>query len=63
MRTTNIELNTLFKADIFGLKMYQVIFYSFLNKEKSKSGIFGAPDKPCGVCRADANPNLLLNDT
>ena len=26
-------------------------------------GIFGAPDKPCGVGRADANPKLLLNDT
>ena len=24
---------------------------------------FGAPDKPCGVGRADANPKLLLNDT
>ena len=26
-------------------------------------GISGAPDKPCGVGRADANPKLLLNDT
>ena len=26
-------------------------------------GYFGAPDKPCGVGRADANPKLLLNDT
>ena len=25
--------------------------------------LFGAPDKPCGVGRADANPKLLLNDT
>ena len=25
--------------------------------------IHGAPDKPCGVGRADANPKLLLNDT
>ena len=25
--------------------------------------INGAPDKPCGVGRADANPKLLLNDT
>ena len=23
----------------------------------------GAPDKPSGVGRADANPKLLLNDT
>ena len=28
-----------------------------------KSSINGAPDKPCGVGRADANPKLLLNDT
>ena len=26
-------------------------------------GNCGAPDKPCGVGRADANPKLLLNDT
>ena len=26
-------------------------------------GETGAPDKPCGVGRADANPKLLLNDT
>ena len=26
-------------------------------------GNYGAPDKPCGVGRADANPKLLLNDT
>ena len=25
--------------------------------------IVGAPDKPSGVGRADANPKLLLNDT
>ena len=25
--------------------------------------IAGAPDKPSGVGRADANPKLLLNDT
>ena len=24
---------------------------------------YGAPDKPCGVGCADANPKLLLNDT
>ena len=28
-----------------------------------KTGLIGAPDKPCGVGRADANPKLLLNDT
>jgi|GEM_PF-6756429 len=27
------------------------------------AGFSGAPDKPCGVGRADANPKLLLNDT
>ena len=27
------------------------------------SAVVGAPDKPCGVGRADANPELLLNDT
>ena len=25
--------------------------------------VSGAPDKPCGLGRADANPKLLLNDT
>ena len=29
----------------------------------SKIEKIGAPDKPCGVGRADANPKLLLNDT
>ena len=32
-------------------------------KADRQSGIMGAPDKPCGVGRADANPKLLLNDT
>ena len=27
------------------------------------TAFIGAPDKPCGVGRADANPKLLLNDT
>ena len=31
--------------------------------ENSISNKIGAPDKPCGVGRADANPKLLLNDT
>ena len=30
---------------------------------EAKVPFFGAPDKPCGVGRADANPKLLLNDT
>ena len=43
---------------------------NFVNKEnvasiiaKHEIAINGAPDKPCGVGRADANPKLLLNDT
>ena len=44
---------------------------NFVNKENVASIIAkheiainaGAPDKPCGVGRADANPKLLLNDT
>ena len=28
-----------------------------------KLAVVGAPDKPCGVGRADATPKLLLNDT
>ena len=31
--------------------------------ETIHSAYMGAPDKPCGVGRADANPKLLLNDT
>ena len=30
---------------------------------KFAQGDMGAPDKPCGLGRADANPKLLLNDT
>ena len=36
-----------------------IIFFIFLHQLYD----FGAPDKPCGVGRADANPKLLLNDT
>ena len=32
-------------------------------KNKPYLRSIGAPDKPCGVGRADANPKLLLNDT
>ena len=44
----------------------------FCQSEQEKLSIYdatqqspelGAPDKPCGVGRADANPKLLLNDT
>ena len=37
---------------------YQVLLIGFGLREE-----IGAPDKPCGVGRADANPKLLLNDT
>ena len=36
--------------------------YGLMKTDLSKQKI-GAPDKPCGVGRADANPKLLLNDT
>ena len=36
---------------------------NWLKDSVQVNGIFGAPDKPCGVGRADANPKLLLNDT
>ena len=35
----------------------------FQTIERYFSTFYGAPDKPCGVGRADANPKLLLNDT
>ena len=42
-------------------------FLTALSKDNSLATIVlqfvGAPDKPCGVGRADANPKLLLNDT
>ena len=43
-------------------KKKQTIFFSLGNAEIVKPK-YGAPDKPCGVGRADANPKLLLNDT
>lgn len=45
------------------------IYLSIRNTWKAKQESYrflreaGAPDKPCGVGRADANPKLLLNDT
>ena len=36
---------------------------SYSGGRKGLPSILGAPDKPCGVGRADANPKLLLNDT
>ena len=34
------------------------------NNEAKECCFFGAPDKPCGVGRADANPKTMLpNDT
>ena len=40
-----------------------VILRIFGAKIPLGSLVYGAPDKPCGVGRADANPKLLLNDT
>ena len=37
--------------------------YDENGNEVLEKGYQGAPDKPCGVGRADANPKLLLNDT
>ena len=39
---------------------YKAMRLAFLLKKRLG---LGAPDKPCGVGRADANPKLLLNDT
>ena len=36
---------------------------SYINHAMHDLHTLGAPDKPCGVGRADANPKLLLNDT
>ena len=49
-----------------GLAFTEFDFYKDYEEsfKKSELGRFhGAPDKPCGVGRADANPKLLLNDT
>ena len=40
-----------------------VIFFFIDFFHSASSTTPGAPDKPCGVGRADANPKLLLNDT
>ena len=53
MKTTILVL--LYKNNLDHLLMKEYL----LNFE----GYWGAPDKPCGVGRADANPKLLLNDT
>ena len=51
------------------LRKYERIRATMNGEEVKKSndrpriGFNGAPDKPCGVGRADANPKLLLNDT
>lgn len=40
-----------------------VVTVLFAARAQSSISFPGAPDKPCGVGRADANPKLLLNDT
>ena len=50
-------------------KTFNVISLPFMkhklgvSNERFPMFFIGAPDKPCGVGRADANPKLLLNDT
>ena len=41
----------------------KVVLVTNTNFLLSWTSYLGAPDKPCGVGRADANPKLLLNDT
>ena len=44
--------------------VYQILSKTYPEEEVERMmDNFGAPDKPCGVGRADANPKLLLNDT
>ena len=54
-------------VDPDGKEDYRVNKQGQFYKQKSMweqiKSFFGAPDKPCGVGRADANPKLLLNDT
>ena len=42
---------------------YEAALDNAVNDAKAMADKLGAPDKPCGVGRADANPKLLLNDT
>ena len=41
----------------------QAATFDYFESFDDESTFTGAPDKPCGVGRADANPKLLLNDT
>ena len=43
--------------------MYDPDYMAYLESISAHATHAGAPDKPCGVGRADANPKLLLNDT
>ena len=54
------ELETAYKK-CFGYRLD--CFEAFHAFVKMQLASMGAPDKPCGVGRADANPKLLLNDT
>ena len=57
---TVLSLSALEKYD-------KIPFFVVLVRQRADNLILlantGAPDKPCGVGRADANPKLLLNDT
>lgn len=47
-----------------GVRQQEFLHYPrVVMKESLPIDSMGAPDKPCGVGRADANPKLLLNDT
>ena len=63
METKSLRISTSFRlpADVLSALKEQA-------KQANRSlnnyvECIGAPDKPCGVGRADANPKLLLNDT
>jgi len=48
---------------IFSTLCGYIATYKDMTNRTFGSSVIGAPDKPCGVGRADANPKLLLNDT
>ena len=56
------------RDEVVGMKQMIISLQSQNKPHKANTHIpmsveEGAPDKPCGVGRADANPKLLLNDT
>ena len=63
----NIRKQENIKLPVYAVnpKTPSVVWSQFIqiNKPSKNTKKAGAPDKPCGVGRADANPKLLLNDT